>query len=83
MKFTKFALLCVFAFILAGCASFNDIEVNYQKTTTTGQELIDIQKAKDSGAITEDQYNNVKECIIKNENNMANLGKKKTDKCKK
>ncbi len=83
MKFTKFALICVFAFILAGCASFNEIDVTYTKTTTTGQELIDIQKAKDSGAITEEEYNKVKECIIKNENNIANLGKHKADKCEK
>jgi hypothetical protein len=34
------------------------------KTTTRGQELNDLKKAYDSGAITEDEYNRMRQEII-------------------
>ena len=37
------------------------------KTTTTGQELQDLQKARESGAITEKEYEEAKEKILKGE----------------
>ena len=39
--------------------------VHYTRTTTIGKELIDLKEAKDKGAMTEHEYNKVKEDIIK------------------
>jgi len=50
---------------ITGCAMGNKGTVHYTRTTTIGQELIDLKEAKDKGAITEQEYNKVKEDIIK------------------
>lgn len=56
------ALLVV---LIGGCCGGGGSQVqNTTKTTTLGQELTDLKKALDSGAITEDQYNKMKQDII-------------------
>jgi hypothetical protein len=57
--------LVLLAAILGGCCDGGGSQVqNTTKTTTLGQELNDLKKAYDSGAITEDQYNKMKQEII-------------------
>ena len=59
------AVLVMVAAILGGCCGGGTTKVHSETTTTTtGQQLIDLKKALDSGAITEDQYNKMKHEII-------------------
>ncbi len=37
-----------------------------QQCTTAGQELIDLKKAHDQGAITDEEYDQKKQCILSN-----------------
>ncbi len=41
---------------LSGCAAFNSATVRNERHTTIGQELIDLKKALDSGALTPNEY---------------------------
>jgi hypothetical protein len=54
------------AVTLGGCCGGGTTTVKTEPaiTTTTGQQLIDLKKAYDEGAITEKQYNNMKEEIL-------------------
>jgi hypothetical protein len=47
---------------LSGCAAFNYTKptVQHNRTTTIGQELIDLQDAKDKGVVTDEEYNKLK-----------------------
>jgi uncharacterized membrane protein len=57
--------LALLVALLGGCCGGGGSQVqNTTKTTTLGQELNDLKKAYDSGAITEDQYNKMKKEII-------------------
>ncbi|MRR33475.1 SHOCT domain-containing protein [bacterium] len=50
---------------LSGCCGGGTHETkNITTTKTLGDQLVDLQKAKDSGAITEDQYNELKKKLI-------------------
>jgi len=49
---------------LSGCALFNKVDLEYHRTTTIGQELIDLQKAKDKGVISDEEYFNAKKEIL-------------------
>jgi len=50
---------------LSGCCGGSKQETkNITTTQTLGDQLLDLQKAKDSGAITDDQYNELKKKII-------------------
>lgn len=60
------ALLLAVMFV-AGCAMFNKTKIAYTRTTTLGQELIDLQAAKEKGAITEAEYQELKEQIKQGE----------------
>jgi hypothetical protein len=51
--------------ILTGCAFGNKGTFQYNRTTTIGRELIDLQQAKEEGAITEEDYDRVKKEILK------------------
>ncbi len=43
--------------LLSGCvAAIGNRDAQRARGTTLGQELVDLQKAKDSGAITQDEY---------------------------
>lgn len=48
---------------LTGCASFNTIKT--ENHVPIGQEMIDLKKAKESGIITESQYNEQIEMLLK------------------
>ena len=66
------AAAVLLAAILGGCCGGGGSQVQNTtstKTTTLGQELSDLKKAYDAGAITEEQYNKMKQDIIKNSEN--------------
>ena len=48
---------------LAGCAMFNSTELEYTNNISVGRELVDLKEAMDKGAITEKEYNSLKERI--------------------
>ncbi len=50
---------------ISGCAMGNKGTVHYSRTTTIGQELIDLKEAKDKGALSEQEYNKAKEQLLK------------------
>lgn len=50
---------------LSGCAMFNEGTGSYTRTTTLGQELIDLKAAKDQNAISEEEFIEIKAKIIK------------------
>lgn len=66
MKIFRYcAVLIVFAAGISGCCGGGSTEVKaVTTTTTTGQQLIDLKKAYDSGAIDEKQYKKMKEEIV-------------------
>jgi hypothetical protein len=50
---------------LPGCALFNSVDLTYQRHTTIGQELMDLETAKKKGAITKREYDRVRAEILK------------------
>ena len=58
---TVLALMLAAAATASGCGS-NKIEAN---TTTVGQELQDLDEARNKGLLTEDEYNKKREDILK------------------
>lgn len=48
----------------SSCAAFNKGELVLVRNVSFGQELMDLQRAKDSGALTEDEYAACKEKIL-------------------
>lgn len=60
-------LLAALVLGLAGCGG-GDTEVRSEiSTTTKGQQLIDLQKALDAGAINKDEYERERQRILKAE----------------
>ena len=49
---------------LAGCALFNKTELHHTRTTTIGKELVDLQEARDKGAISEEEHNKLKKALL-------------------
>jgi hypothetical protein len=49
---------------LAACGG-SDTTIKTGEVSTTGQQLIDLQKARDAGAITEKEYDKQKQKILK------------------
>jgi hypothetical protein len=67
LKFKLMAgLLASFALCLtlASCGGGGADVQQETRTTTTGQELLDLQKAKESGVITEAEYNKQRTMIL-------------------
>ena len=58
--------ICVVIFINTSCATLNRAhgELNYNNNISKGQELQDLKKALDNGAINQDEYDLMKEKII-------------------
>ena len=54
----------IFGAGLAGCGGGGAELKSHTRTTTTGQELIDLKAAYDKGVITKEQYENQKEKIL-------------------
>ncbi len=63
------AILAIFilAAIVSGCAIGNKGELYYNRTTTIGQEMIDLKTALDNGAVTQEEYDKLKADLMKNE----------------
>ena len=49
---------------LTSCAMFNRGTMHYSRTTTIGQELIDLKEARDDELITEEEYIKLKKEIM-------------------
>jgi hypothetical protein len=68
MKFLKIASvvpLIMFSLLLTGCGGA-DVKTSSTTTTTTlGQELLDLKKARDQGVITDKEYETMKQDIMK------------------
>lgn len=63
---TKAALLFIVAALFAGCcggSKTTKIET-MTPTKTVGEQMIDLQKARDTGAISEDEYKKAKQDIL-------------------
>ena len=67
-KYARFALVIASATaLLTGCSwSVGSSPKTANVLPTTGQQLIDLQKAKDSGAITDAEYNAQKTKLLGN-----------------
>ena len=50
-------------FMMSGCAMFNRTTIENVDNTTIGEQLIDLKNARDKGAITEQEYNDLRERI--------------------
>lgn len=46
----------VLVFGVSGCAMLNRFDMQYTRTTTIGQELLDLQKAHEKGVISDEEY---------------------------
>ena len=57
-----------------GCALFNKGTVHYNRTTTIGRELLDLKEARDTGAMSEEEYVEVKKEIMRGGPIELNLG---------
>lgn len=64
MKLLRYLTIFMVMAVLAGCIGFNRVETSHTRTSSIGQELIDLQKAKDSGAITQQEYDGCKEKLL-------------------
>ena len=68
MRINSIALVLaaiISAVTITGCAMGNKGTVYYTRTTTVGQELLDLQQAKDKNALTEEEYEKAKADILK------------------
>tara|TARA_B100000959_G_scaffold111667_1_gene117793 strand:- start:923 stop:1150 length:228 start_codon:yes stop_codon:yes gene_type:complete len=63
----KMLLMVILAGAIGGCAMFNSGELHFSRSTTYGQELIDLKTAKDEGALTDEEYTQLKQKIINDE----------------
>ena len=63
-KTTATVLALLIMVSLASCAMFNRGTVHHSRTTTIGQELIDLKEARDNEAINEEEYNKLKQEIM-------------------
>ena len=70
MKNFNISLNIVFSILVqTSCASLNRVhgEIHYKNNISKGQELLDLKKALDEGAINQQEYDVIKETIIKDE----------------
>ena len=49
---------------LTSCAMFNKGTMHYSRTTTIGQELMDLKTARDNEIITDEEYTKLKKEIM-------------------
>ena len=65
-NFFKTAIILMFVLFMAGCCGGNKttkVEV-LTPTKTVGEQMTDLQKARDSGAINEEEYKKAKQDIL-------------------
>ncbi len=61
LKYGQLAWAALLPIVVSGCVvAMGNTEGLKHNSTTVGQELTDLKKAKDSGAITEDEYEMLK-----------------------
>ncbi|MBK6288994.1 MAG: SHOCT domain-containing protein [Gammaproteobacteria bacterium] len=63
-KIVAVAAVVVFSTVLAGCGG-GSTTVKAGNEQTAGQELLDLQKAYESGVISEREYNDAKKKLLK------------------
>ncbi len=67
MKLKTIAIYLIGLFLITttitGCVLGNEGTLNYKRTTTVGQELMDLEKAKHT--LTEEEYQKLKKQIMK------------------
>ena len=61
-SFIRYSVAVIALSFVVACGGGGSEVTN--SSTTTGQELLDLQKAKDSGVITQDEYNDQREKIL-------------------
>ena len=57
--------------MLAGCITLNERTMQYSRSTTIGQELLDLQAAKEKGAVSEEEYSTLKQKLISDSTRVA------------
>ena len=64
----KLLLLLAIAGLFISCVSLNNIkpELHYYNTVSHGQQLLDLQEALEKNAITQAEYDTLKQKIINN-----------------
>ena len=66
MKKALLITLIIICFVVqSGCVGVQGGTEQFQSQQTVGQELIDLKRAKDSGAITQEEYEKLKMNIMK------------------
>ena len=67
--YIKTILILIFMTFSLSCGSLNKAhgELHYNNNISKGQELIDLKKALDEGAISKDEFELMKEKVIDNE----------------
>ena len=63
----SFIVMLVLMFGLTGCGGGDAITQSTTKTTTTGQELVDLDKAHKEGIISDKEYAEAREKILNGE----------------
>ena len=64
-KTTLISAAILLALLTTGCAIGNKGKLYYNRTTTVGQEMIDLKTALDSGAVTQAEYDTLKAELMK------------------
>lgn len=49
---------------VTGCAMLNRVDLEYHRTTTIGQELLDLQQAREKCVISDEEYITAKKEIL-------------------
>ncbi len=65
MKLVKILTVLFCIKVLAGCAVANEQNIHKTRATTIGQELIDLEKAKDANIITDEEFAKAKQDLLK------------------
>jgi len=63
---TLYAVMIAGSLFLAGCAGCSDTKITNQAARSTGQQLMDLDKAHKEGTITDKEYERLRKAIIKN-----------------
>ncbi len=64
----KTLLMIATAIFIAACGGGGATTQQDIRTTTTGQELLDLKKARDAGAISQEEYDKQRAEILKRSN---------------
>jgi len=59
-------IITLVATLTSSCAFLNKADIEYERNTTLGQELIDLQKARQAGAINKDEFETAKKDLLEN-----------------